>query len=105
MSEAAGGLLIERIQSAAGVILGVSEHRSWIEVFFEGDLMHTRSVDLPAQAILDVYVEDIPHKATVCEYPRTTIYFTGPCDLSVIHDGDKIVITGVESGSELASAT
>lgn len=70
MSEQAnGGLIIDRIQNAAGLILGISENRSWIEVFFEGDLMHTRSVNLPAHSIFDIYVEEIPHKATVYEHP------------------------------------
>ena len=47
MSESIGEELIERIRNAAGLILGVSENRSWIEFFFEGDLMHTKTVNLP----------------------------------------------------------
>jgi hypothetical protein len=39
--------LIDRIDNAAGLILGVSENRTWIEIFFEGDLMHSKSVRKP----------------------------------------------------------
>ena len=94
MSNAAneGDLIIDRIRNAAGLILGVSDNRSWIEFFFEGDLMHTHSVDLPARSIFDIYVEEIPHKATVYEHPRTMIFFTGPCDVIISRDGDKIII-------------
>jgi hypothetical protein len=103
MSESAGELVIDRIESAAGLILGISEDRSWIEVFFEGDLMHTRTVNLPARAIFDIYVEEIPHKATVYEHPRTTVYFTGPCDLLISRDGDKIIVTGAQPASDSRS--
>jgi hypothetical protein len=67
--------VIDRIKNAAGLILGISENHSWIEVFFEGDLMHTRTVNLPAQSIFDIYVEEIPHKATVYEHPRTMFFY------------------------------
>ena len=98
--QANGDLIIDRIQDAAGLILGVSESRSWIEVFFEGDLMHTRTVNLPAPSIFDIYVEEIPHKATVYEHPRTMVFFTGPCDVLIKRDGDRIVISGVQPASE-----
>lgn len=94
MSNAAneGDLIIDRIRNTAGLILGVSDNRSWIEFFFEGDLMHTHTVDLPDRSIFDIYVEEIPHKATVYEHPRTMIFFTGPCDVIISRDGDKIII-------------
>jgi hypothetical protein len=95
--------IIDRIQNAAGLILGVSENRSWIEVFFEGDLMHTRTVNLPARSIFDIYVEEIPHKATVYEHPRTMIFFTGPCDVVISRDGDKIIINGTQPAAEAPS--
>jgi hypothetical protein len=79
---------IDSIKNAAGIILGVSENRSWIEVFFEGDTMHTKTVNLPAGAVFDIYVEEIPHKATVYEHPRTMIFFNGPCDLRIARDGN-----------------
>ncbi len=59
-----GDEIIDSIKSVAGIILGVSENRSWIEFFFEGDLMHTKTVDLPTGSVFDIYVEEIPHKAT-----------------------------------------
>ena len=90
-----GEELIERVRNAAGIILGVSENRSWIEIVFEGDLMHTRPVNLPAGSIFDIYVEEIPHKTTVYEHPRTMIFFERACDLEISRDGSKVVVKGV----------
>lgn len=89
-----GDEIIDSIKNAAGIILGVSENRSWIEFFFEGDLMHTKTVNLPAGSVFDIYVEEIPHKATVYEHPRTMIFFQGPCDVGITRDGDKIIVSG-----------
>jgi hypothetical protein len=89
-----GDEIIDSVKNAAGIILGVSENRSWIELFFEGDLMHTRTVNLPAGSIFDIYVEEIPHKTTVYEHPRTMIFFNGPCDLRIARDGNRIIVTG-----------
>ncbi len=86
--------MIDSIKNAAGIILGVSENRSWIEAFFEGDLMHTKTINLPAGSVFDIYVEEIPHKATVYEHPRTMIFFNGPCDVRIVRDGNKIIVTG-----------
>ena len=85
---------IDSIKNVAGLILGVSENRSWIELFFEGDLMHTKTVNLPTGSIFDIYIEEIPHKATVYEHPRTMVFFSGPCDIRIVRDGNKIVISG-----------
>jgi hypothetical protein len=87
--------LLCSIQNAAGLILAVTENRAWIEVFFEGDLMHTKTVNLPGGVLFNIYIEEIPHKTTVFEHPRTMIFFDGPCDLSVTRDGDKVIVTGV----------
>ena len=89
--------LIERINNAAGLIVGVSENRTWIELFFEGDLMHTKTVDLPADTLFDIYVEEIPHKTTVYEYPRTMIFFDGPCDLEITRDRNRIIVKGTKA--------
>jgi len=89
-----GEELIATIKNAAGLILAVTENRNWIEVFFEGDLMHTQTVNLPAGRMFDVYIEEIPHKTTVYEHPRTMILFHSPCDLQIIREGDKVVVTG-----------
>jgi hypothetical protein len=86
--------IIDSIKNVAGLILGVSENSSWIELFFEGDLMHTKTVHLPTGSIFDVYVEEIPHKATVYEHPRTMVFFSGPCDVRIVRDGNRIVVSG-----------
>jgi hypothetical protein len=85
---------IDSIKNVAGIILGISENRYWIELFFEGDLMHTKTVNLPTGSIFDIYVEEIPHKATIYEHPRTMVFFSGPCDVRIVRDGNKIVISG-----------
>jgi hypothetical protein len=89
---------IERIANAAGMIVGVSGNRTWIEIVFEGDLMHTRAVDLPEDSIFDVYIEEVPHKATVCEYPRTMVFFRGPCDLEISREANRIMVRAAAPG-------
>jgi hypothetical protein len=88
--------LIDRVYNAAGLILGVSENRTWIEIFFEGDLMHTKTVNLPAATLFDIYVEGIPHKTTVYEHPRTMIFFEGSRDLEITRDGNRIIVQGTK---------
>ena len=90
-----GEQAIAKIKNAAGLILAVTENRNWIEVFFEGDLMHTKTVDLPAGLSFSIYIEEIPHKTTVYEHPRTMIFFSGPCDLEITRDGDRVVVSGI----------
>ncbi len=85
---------IATIKNAAGIILGVTENRTWIELFFEGDLMHTKTVNLPSGSIFDIYIENIPHKTTVYEHPRTMIFFAGPSDLEITRDGNKVIVMG-----------
>ena len=86
--------LIASIENVAGIILAVTEKRNWIEVFFEGDLMHTHTVDFPSGIMFNIYIEEIPHKTTVYEHPRTMIFFDGPCDLEITREGEKIIVTG-----------
>lgn len=93
--------LIASIENAAGVIIAVTENRNWIEVFFEGDLMHTKTVNLPSGRIFNVYIEEIPHKTTVYEHPRTMIFFNRPCDLRMTRDGDKVIIMGASPSQDL----
>jgi hypothetical protein len=93
--------LIASIENAAGVIIAVTENRNWIEVFFEGDLMHTKTVNLPGGRIFNVYIEEIPHKTTVYEHPRTMIFFNRPCDLRMTRDGDKVIVMGVSPSQDL----
>lgn len=94
-----GEELITEIKNAAGIILAVTENRNWLEIFFEGDLMHTRTVDLPAGKLYDIYVEEIPHKTTVYEHPRMMIFFTGAADLRVTRDGERVIVTGSASSA------
>lgn len=93
--------LIASIENAAGVIIAVTENRNWIEVFFEGDLMHTKTVNLPSGRIFNVYIEEIPHKTTVYEHPRTMIFFNRPCDLRMTRDGDKVIVMGASPSQDL----
>jgi hypothetical protein len=93
--------LIASIQNAAGVIIAVTENRNWIEVFFEGDLMHTKTVNLPSGRIFNVYIEEIPHKTTVYEHPRTMIIFDHACDLRMTRDGNKVIVMGVSRRQDL----
>jgi hypothetical protein len=90
-----GEELIERVSRIGGIVLGVTENRNWIELFYEGDHTHIKSVELPGDIpLFDVFVEAIPHKATVYEHPRIMIYLAGPCDLEIVRDGNKIIIRG-----------
>jgi len=92
--QASGEEFVATIKNAAGIILGVTENRTWIELFFEGDLMHIKTVNLPSGSMFDIYVENIPHKTTVYEHPRTMIFFDGPCDLEITRDGNKVIVMG-----------
>lgn len=89
-----GEELLATFKSAAGIILAVTENRQWIEVFFDGVIMRTETVNLPVGKNFTIYVEEIGHKTTVYEHPRTMIYFDGPYDLRVTRDGERVVVTG-----------
>ena len=92
-----GEELVATIKNAAGIIIAVTETRNWIEVFFEGDTMHTQTVNLPGGTLFSIYIEEIPHKTTVYEHPRTMIFFEGPCDLEITRDGERVIVTGMPS--------
>jgi hypothetical protein len=96
-----GEELVETIKNAAGIIFAVTENRNWIEVFFEGDTMHTKTVNLPDGIMFNIYIEEIPHKSTVYEHPRTMIFFDTPCDLEITLDGERVVVTGLPSAGEI----
>ena len=95
-----GEELVATIKNAAGIILAVTENRNWIEVFFEGDTMHTKTVNLPDGIMFNIYIEEIPHKSTVYEHPRTMIFFDTPCDLEITRDGERVVVIGSPSAGE-----
>ena len=90
-------VLIDKVKGVGGIILGISEDRNWIALFYEGDLMHTKTVDLPSDTLFDIFVEEIPHKTTIYEHPRTMIYFDGPCDLEICREGNKIIVRGCKT--------
>src|SRR5262245_12106985 len=94
--------IIDSVKNTASIIIDVSEKRSWIELFFEVNLMHTKTVNLPAGSVFDIYVEEIPHKATVYEHPRTMIFFNGPCDVRIARDGNRIIVNGSASNRNSA---
>lgn len=56
---------LDRANRVGMIILGVSENRNWIELLYEGDLARAKRIELPAGALLTVFVEEIPHKTTV----------------------------------------
>jgi hypothetical protein len=95
-----GEELLATFKSAAGIILAVTENRNWIEVFFDGVIMHTETVNLPADKFFSIYVEEIAHKTTVFEHPHTMIYFDGPYDLRVTRDGERVIVTGAPNPCE-----
>lgn len=97
-----GEELLATFKSAAGIILAVTENRNWIEVFFDGVIMHTETFNLPAGKIFSIYVEDIVQKTTVFEHPRTMIYFDGPYDLQVTRNGERVIVTGTPNPRENA---
>ena len=95
-----GEELVATIKNAAGIIIAVTENRNWIEVFFEGDTMHTKTVNLPDGMMFTIYIEEIPHKTTIYEHPRTMIVFDGPCDLEITREGERVIVTGLPSAVE-----
>jgi hypothetical protein len=80
--------LIDRVEGVGGIILAVSENRNWIELMYEGDLAHTKTIILPEATLCEIFVEQIPHKTTVYGFPRTLIYFEGPCTVEVVRGGN-----------------
>jgi hypothetical protein len=86
--------LLEKVKDVGGIILAVTENRSWIELFFEGDLMHTKKIDLLSDDLFDVFIEEIPHKTTVYEHPRVMVFFDGPCTLEISREGNKVFVRG-----------
>ena len=59
--------------------------------------MHTRAVNLPTGSLFNIYIEEIPHKTMVYEHPRTMIFFSGPSDLRITRDGERVIVSGAAS--------
>ncbi|OGQ80650.1 MAG: hypothetical protein A3F90_17540 [Deltaproteobacteria bacterium RIFCSPLOWO2_12_FULL_60_19] len=87
-----GEKILDRVKRVGMIILGVSENRNWIELLYEGDLAHAKRIELPGAS--QILVEEIPHKTTVYEHPRTMIYLDGPCDIEICREGNQIVVRG-----------
>jgi hypothetical protein len=84
--------VLGRVKRAGVIILGFSANRPWIEVCYEGDLMHTERFELPAVA--QVFVEELPQKTILFEPPRTMIYLDGPHNIEICREGEMFVIRG-----------
>ena len=95
-----GEELVARIKNAGGIIIAVTENRNWIEVLFDGDTMHTKTVNLPDGVMFNIYIEEIPHKTTVYEHPRTMIIFDGSCDLEITRDGERVIVSGAPNAGK-----
>ncbi|HEY2988952.1 MAG TPA: hypothetical protein VGL11_14565 [Candidatus Binatia bacterium] len=86
------GNLIGRVKPIGAIILGLSENRPWIELCYDGDLMHTKRFELPADATTQIFVEEIPHRSTIFEPPRTMIYLDGPCEIEIVQEGNHFIV-------------
>lgn len=85
--------VLGRVKRAGVIILGVSANRPWIEVCYEGDLMHTERFELPAGAS-QIFVEELPQKTILFDPPRTMIYLDGPHNLEICREGENVVVRG-----------
>jgi hypothetical protein len=95
-----GEKILDRVKRVGMVILGVSENRNWIELLYEGDLAHSKRIELPSGTLFDILIEEVPHKTTVFEYPCTLVYFDGPCDVEICQEGGRVVIRGCQAEAE-----
>ncbi len=86
--------LIGRVKPIGMIVLGMSENRPWIELCYDGDLMHTKRFELPADATSQIFVEEIPHKSTVFDGPRTMIYLDGGCEIEIVQEGNNFIVRG-----------
>lgn len=93
--------IIGRVKRAGLIILGVSGNRPWIEVCYEGDLMHTERFELPA-GTAQIFVEEVPQKSTLYEPTRTMIYLDGACEVEIWQEGDNFVVRGHSSSQDPA---
>ncbi|HTM06968.1 MAG TPA: hypothetical protein VL754_01125 [Verrucomicrobiae bacterium] len=84
--------VIGRVKRAGVIILGASANHPWIEVCYEGDLMHTERFALPG--VSQIFVEELPQKTILFEPPRTMIYLDGPHHIEIRREGDNIVVRG-----------
>jgi hypothetical protein len=86
--------VIGRVKRVGAIILGHSENRSWIELCNDGDLMHTQRFELSDDPASQIFVEEIPHKSTVFEPPRTMIFLSGPCEIEIVQEKNNFIVRG-----------
>jgi hypothetical protein len=84
--------IIGRVKRVGAIILGHSENRSWIELCNDGDLMHTQRFELSDNPISQIFVEEIPHKSTIFEPPRTMIFLAAPSEIQITREGDNFIV-------------
>jgi hypothetical protein len=93
MSEPSQGeTLIGRVKPIGLIVLGVSDNRPWIELCYDGDLMHTKRFELNAGPTSQIFIEEIPHKSTVFDGPRTMIYLDGGSEIEIVQDGNNFIV-------------
>jgi hypothetical protein len=90
--------LIGRVKPIGMIVLGMSENRPWIELCYDGDLMHTKRFELPADASSQIFVEEIPHKSTVFDGPRTMIYLDYGCEIEIVQAENNFIVRGRKVG-------
>jgi len=94
MSRSPEQTIIGRVKQVGAIILGHSENRSWIELCNDGDLMHTKRFELPDDPTSQIFVEEIPHKSTIFEPPRTMIFLSRPCEIEIVQEGNNFIVRG-----------
>jgi hypothetical protein len=90
--------LIGRVKPIGMIVLGMSENRPWIELCYDGDLMHTKRFELAADASSQIFVEEIPHRSTVFDGPRTMIYLDGGCEIEIVQAENNFIVRGRKVG-------
>ena len=86
------------VKRVGAIILGHSENRSWIELCNDGDLMHTQRFELPGGPIAQIFVEEIPHKSTIFEPPRTMIFLAAPCEIEIVREENNFIVRERKGG-------
>lgn len=84
--------IIGRVKQVGEIILGNSENRSWIELCNDGDLMHTQRFELSDDPTSQIFVEEISHKTTIFEPPRTMIFLAAACEIEIVREGDNFIV-------------
>ncbi len=89
-----GEKLIGRVKPIGLIVLGTTDNRPWVELCYDGDLMHTKRFELNAGPAAQIFVEEIAHRSTVFDGPRTMIYLDGGAEIEIVQDGSNFVVRG-----------